>query len=57
MTAFILIVGFAIVMAIVFWGGWIIEQSYDYPSIPETELERKVSSLRRRYEELKWKLS
>ena len=57
MTAFILIVGFAIVMAIVFWGGWIIEQSYDYPSIPETELERKVSSLKRRYEEFKWKLS
>lgn len=57
MTAFILITGFIIVMAIILWGGWVIEQSYDYPSIPETELERKVSSLKRRYEELKWKLS
>ena len=57
MAAFILITGFIIVMAIVLWGGWVIEQSYDYPSIPETELERKVASLKRRYEELKWKLS
>jgi hypothetical protein len=57
MLAFILITTFIMVMVIVLLGGWVIEQSYDYPSIPETELERKATSLKKRYEELRWKLS
>tara|TARA_B100001287_G_scaffold256457_1_gene241310 strand:- start:268 stop:450 length:183 start_codon:yes stop_codon:yes gene_type:complete len=55
MTAFLLILTFVLVASIVLWGGWVYEQSYIYENIPETELERKCKSLKRRIQEADFK--
>ena len=51
MTIFLFILMFVLIASIVLWGGWVYEQSYIYDNIPETELERKCRSIKRRVKE------